>query len=192
MKNYARAIFLLVVGISVSGFVVAQSGTPRVSTSDQYVISAKAGGVNLVEGPVNVTHVDGRSGIVMKGDNIEIGERVSTGADGRVEILLNPGSYIRLGGNSSLEFKTTSLDNLQIKFLSGSAIFEVFATDKFRVNIMTPKEKLAIFETGVYRVDLEKDGSGTIAVTEGKAVIGPVAKLTLVTSGNMLHSEPGS
>jgi hypothetical protein len=38
---------------------------------------------------------------------------------------LNPGSYIRLAENSSFEFLTTSLDDLQLKLSDGSAMLEV-------------------------------------------------------------------
>ena len=71
-------------------------------------------------------------------------------------------------------------------------MFEVFATDKFRVNVSTPKEKLAMFESGVYRIDLRPNGSGTISVTEGKAAVGRVANLTLVTAGNMASFGDGT
>ena len=91
MKKYTRAIFLLVIGISATGFALAQAGTPKILASDKYLISAKAGGVNFTEGAVNVIRADGKSGLLMKGDQIEIGDRVSTGSDGRVEVLLNPG-----------------------------------------------------------------------------------------------------
>lgn len=185
MKKSTRAIFLLIVVISATGLVFAQAVTPGISASDKYLISAKAGGVNFAEGEVNRTLTNGKSRLLLKGDNIEIGDRVSTGLNGRIEILLNPGSYLRLGGNSSLEFESTALDDLQIKIISGSAMFEVFATDQFRVNISTPNEKLAFFESGVYRIDLRPDGSGDIRVTEGKAAVGRIGNLKLVTTGKM-------
>ena len=59
------------------------------------------------------------AGCFFKGDTLEIGDRVSTADDGKAEILLNPGSYLRLGGHSAFEFKTTSLDDLQIRLRFG-------------------------------------------------------------------------
>ena len=185
MKKYARATFLFVVGAFVFGNAAAQTTTQKVSAADKYVISAKAGGVNLTQGSVSTERIDGSSGRLIKGDEIEIGDRVITGADGKAEILLNPGSFIRLGGNSSFKFTSTSLDDLRIEFERGSAIFEVFATEKFRVNIATQKEKIALFETGVYRIDVKADGSGSISVTDGKAALGRISNLTLVTSGKV-------
>jgi hypothetical protein len=65
---------------------------------DRYIVSARAGGVNYVEGTVAVIRKSGRSGLLLKGDTLEVGDRVSTGANGKAEILLNPGSFLRLGG----------------------------------------------------------------------------------------------
>lgn len=161
---------MLVVGLSA--FTAVSVSAQQTPASEKYLISAKAGGVNFTQGAVSVARGNNTGGLLLMGDQIEVGDKVSTGADGRVEILLNPGSYLRLGANSSVEFKTTSLDDLQIKLDSGSAIFEVFATNEFTVSIFTPKEKVTLIESGVYRVDIERDGACTVAVTEGKAMVG--------------------
>jgi len=186
MRLHFRALFIMAIGVfTVSGLVAQGTSSRPSSVADKYMISAKAGGVNYTEGDVNVVRSDGTSGALVKGDRLEIGDRVSTAGSGRTEILLNPGSYLRVGANSSFEFKTTSLDDLQIKLYGGTAMFEVFATDKFRVNLTTPKEKMWLFDSGVYRVDLQADGSGTIYVTEGKAALGKIGSLQLVTGGKM-------
>jgi hypothetical protein len=156
-----------------SSFVQAQNSNKTVSsTSDLYLISAKAGGVNYVEGKVVIAGKNKRSGYLLKGDTIEVGDKVSTGADGKAEILLNPGSYIRLAENSSFEFLTTSLDDLQLKLSDGRAMLEVIAVDEFRVAIKTPKADFSLTTSGVYRISVLGDGSGQIAVWKGKAQIG--------------------
>jgi hypothetical protein len=166
--------FRLLMLVAIAVIAVAGVSAQRTATSstDKYMISAKAGGVNQIAGSVNIARVNDTSGLLLKGDQIEVGEKVSTGSDGRVEVLLNPGSYLRLGSNSAIEFKTTSLDDLQVKLDSGSAIFEVFATKEFTVSIFVPKGMVKIIESGVYRVDVGSDGSGIVAVTEGKAQVG--------------------
>ncbi|MFZ1700544.1 MAG: FecR domain-containing protein [Pyrinomonadaceae bacterium] len=158
---------LFVVGASAS---MAQN--TRVSTADKYLISASAGHVNYTEGSVAVIRADTRGTMLIKGDKLGAGERVSTDAKGRAEVLLNPGSYLRLGENSEFEFITTDLDDLRLKLHRGSAIFEVFATNEFRVSIFTPKGRVTVVNSGVYRIDLNKDGSGLLSVTEGQAVVG--------------------
>jgi hypothetical protein len=133
------------------------------------VISAKPGGVNLVQGTVTVTRRNGSTGHLIKGDDLNIGDKVSTGPDGKAEILLNPGSFVRLGGSSVFTFKTTSLEDLQLELASGSAILEVFAAKEFQVNIATPKTKYVLIETGIYRVDVSADQNVRLRVWKGRA-----------------------
>ncbi len=152
--------------------VFAQNETLRSAAGDKYVISAKAGGVNYVEGTVGVARKEGRSGLLLKGDTLEIGDRVSTGANGRAEILLNPGSYLRLGGNSAFEFMKTSLEDLEIQVESGSAILEVFAANDFRVTLKSSKSKFSLVDSGIYRLDVDANGSGRLEVWKGRAEVG--------------------
>jgi hypothetical protein len=154
-------------GISLVG-LVALTGFGQVATADKYLITAKAGGVNLVQGEVTISRSDGRSGLLVKGDEVQIGERVTTGSDGRAEILMNPGSYIRLGSNSSFEFASTDLDDVRLKMHKGTAILEVFGTDGFQVDLSTDTARFTLLDSGVYRIDAAPNGSSTVAVWRGK------------------------
>lgn len=149
--------------------MTAQNQTLAAAAGGKYVISAKAGGVNFVQGSVSIGRSDGTSGVLVKGDELEIGDVVSTGPDGKAEILLNPGSFVRLGGNSTFRFKTTSLEDLRLELDSGSAILEVFATKEFQVRVATPKAKYVLIETGVYRFDVSSDRNASLKVWKGRA-----------------------
>jgi hypothetical protein len=193
MKKWISRIFGAAIAVFVcSAAISAQNDTLGAAAGDRYVISAKAGGVNYVSGTATVIRTEGKSGQLLKGDKLEIGDRVTTGADGKAEILLNPGSYLRLGSNSVFEFKTTDLDNLEISLDSGSAMFEVFATEDFTVTVNTPKTKFALIESGIYRVDVSAGGNGKVAVWKGKARVGDDEK-AIVKSGRegiMAGSQP--
>lgn len=172
-KNLICVLTLVVSTVLFSGFAFAQTGKQTVSsTQDLYVISAKAGGVNYVEGKVGFVSKNKRSGYLLKGDKVEVGDKILTGNDGKAEILLNPGSYIRLAENSKFEFLNNSLDNLELNLSAGSAMLEVYASSEFVVAVKTPKADFKIVSTGVYRVSVLNDGSGKIAVWKGKAQIG--------------------
>ncbi|MEO6587862.1 MAG: FecR domain-containing protein [Pyrinomonadaceae bacterium] len=160
-----------VIGLLMPLFAFAQSERNASAVSELYVISAKAGGVNYTEGKVAVTRNDSRTRNLNKGDQLEIGEVVSTGNSGRAEILLNPGSFVRLGENTDFEFVSTALDDLKIKLAHGSAMFELIADNEFDVSIETPKGGFRAVESGIYRVDVLADGSSKIFVYNGKAVI---------------------
>lgn len=165
---------------------MAQDRTLRSAAGDKWVISAKAGGVNFIQGTVNIERESGRAGLLLKGDNIEVGDTVSTTASGRVEILLNPGSYLRVAENTSFRFNTTSLEDLQVTVTRGCVILEVFAADDFKVSVKTDKEDFGLIQTGVYRVDVTADGSARLEVWKGKAEVGD----TIVKGGRAATSGP--
>jgi len=171
-RNLLQVLFSVTIAMSLSAFTFAQDSRVLSAAGDIYVISAKAGGVNFIEGKVSVARKQGRSGLLLKGDKVGIGDKVSTGADGKAEILLNPGSYLRLSENSTFEFVSTELENLQIRLKSGSAIFEVFADNEFRVAIDTPKTNFYLIQSGIYRIDISPDGTEKIEVWKGRAQIG--------------------
>ena len=171
-RNLLRVLSSMTIVLLLSAFTYAQDSRVLSAAGDMYVISAKGGGVNFVEGKVSIARKQGKSGYLLKGDSIEINDKVSTGASGKAEILLNPGSYLRLAENSTFEFVSTELENLQIKLNSGSAIFEVFADDEFRVAIDTPKTNFFLIQSGIYRIDILPDGSEKIEVWKGRAQIG--------------------
>ena len=180
MNRIKIALWLVGLACAVHGVsVFGQSVRP--STADKYIISAKAGGVNYVQGTVAVSRTDGTAGTLIRGDRLEIGDKVMTNAASRTEILLNPGSYMRAGSNSEFAFLTTALDDLQVRLAKGSVIFEVFATEDFKVSVLTPKGRIALIDSGVYRVEIRPDGVASVAVTEGKAQIGS----SIVRSGRV-------
>ncbi len=184
MKNnsfYVFAVSAFVCLFAASG--LAQENKQVSVAGNSYVISANAGGVNYVEGKVSVKQNSGRNGYLIKGDKLDVGEKVSTGTDGKAEILLNPGSYVRLAENSSFEFLTTALEDLQLKLDSGSAMFEVITDDDFNFVVNTPKGSFNIIKSGVYRVDVLGNGSGKIEVWKGRAQVGSDANAVEIKSG---------
>ena len=162
--------------------------TVRSIAGDKWVITAEAGGVNHVEGEVSVLRTTGRSGRLRKGDTVAVGDRGVTGPNGRAEVLLNPGSYARIAGDSEFEFKTTALEDLQLKLTKGSAIFEVFATNDFLVRVQSPNGEVSLIESGVYRVDVAADGTGRLEVWKGKAQAGEAT----LKGGRVLASMDGN
>lgn len=183
MKKILSLVFALgVVAFTHSTLIFAQNDRKASTVAQTFVISAKAGGVNFVEGRVAVLRKDGKSGFLLKGDTLEIGDKVTTAADGKAEILLNPGSYIRLAENTTFEFEDTSLDDLKVKLNRGSAMLEVFADDEFKVTVQTEKTQFYAVKSGVYRVDVLKDGTAKIEVWKGKAQVGDI-NATIVKGG---------
>lgn len=175
-QKYMRVLIVGVIGLLFSLATFAQSNK---RTADLYVISAKAGGVNFASGKIVSVGRDGKRGSLSKGDTVAVGDRVSTGADGKLEVLLNPGSFVRLAENSEFEFVSTALDDLQIKLVRGSAVFEVIAANKFEARVITPKTVFTLIKSGVYRVDVTNDQTARIEVWKGKAEIADNSEQTI-------------
>jgi hypothetical protein len=152
--------------------VSAQSTDTRSIAGDKWVISAKAGGVNYLVGDVQIMRETGRSGLLLKRDTVSVGDVVSTGGDGRAEILLNPGSYLRVAEDSRFSFESTDLEDLQLKVAKGSVILEVFADNEFKVTVLTPSQNYELIRSGVYRVDVDASGTARLEVWKGRAEVG--------------------
>ncbi len=165
MKRASRHIFSLLI---VLAWVATLSGT-QAQTRDQYVISAKAGKVNHASGKVTVR----RRGSTDWRDELNSGDVVKTGADGRLEMLLNPGSYVRLAENSELELTDMSLDNLRLKLVSGSAIIEATGTDGTRLlaRFSTPQTEVAIDRNGLYRLNVLPGSATEVIVRKGRVFL---------------------
>lgn len=172
-SRVARVFLVGLVSLLVPSMLLAQRDDRKaVAASSLYIISAKAGAVNHVSGQVNLVQSSRKKASLQKGDNIEIGDKVTTGTDGKAEVLLNPGSYVRLAENSEFEFVTTSLDDLELNINQGSAIFEVIADKEFRVTVNTPDSRFYLIQSGIYRIDVLENGIGKISVWKGKAQVG--------------------
>ncbi|MGI8468080.1 MAG: FecR domain-containing protein [Pyrinomonadaceae bacterium] len=186
-RIFSKLLTLTAACLLLSAFSFAQQGGKKTSTavSDMYIISAKAGAVNLISGSVAVARQNGKNDYLLKGDALETGDKVSTGIDGKAEILLNPGSFVRLAENSEFKFVTTSLDDLAVQINRGTAIFEVLADKEFRVAVNTPKARFYIIKSGVYRVDVMSDGTANLEVWKGKAQIGD-RSATIVKGGKSI------
>jgi len=141
---------------------------------EKFVISAKAGGINAITGGASV-HGKGESDWQQLSitDDLNSGDRVRTSNDGRVEILLNPGSYLRVGGNSEVELSDNNLSNLEVRLLRGTAIVEATGVDglDLNINISTPHTKLAIVRQGLYRLNVVPDDATELIVRKGRVIL---------------------
>ena len=141
---------------------------------EKFVISAKAGGINAVTGQASV-HGKGESEWqqLMVTDDLNAVDHVRTASDGRVEILLNPGSYLRVGSNSEVELSNNSLANLKVRLLRGTAIVEATGGDgtELMINITTPHAKLAIVRQGLYRLNVVPEDATELIVRKGRVIL---------------------
>jgi hypothetical protein len=141
----------------------------------------RGGFVNLSEGAIEFL----RPGAVIKPlkakQVLENGDTITV-RDGRAEILLSPGYYLRLSRDSLITFLETSPGNTSFKLSRGSAILEIsinssagnFYTGKRvlydLITIVTPQNEFAVISGGVYRFDVTRQAT-TVHVPKGLVVV---------------------
>src|SRR6266446_834464 len=165
---FIPSLFVFAMAVSFTASTYAQT------TRDKFVISAKAGGVNAVTGRATVrSHGNTEWQLLTIKEDLETGDVVQTGLDGRVEMLLNPGSYLRLGENSEFELADNSLQNLEVRLIRGTAIVEATGADdtELLINIVTPHTKLAIVRRGLYRLNVVPGDATELIVRKGRVML---------------------
>jgi hypothetical protein len=168
-KASSVSLFLL-----STAFILCCSVVNLGQNREKFVISAKAGGINAVTGQASV-HAKGASDWhqLTITDDLDAGDRVRTAYDGRVEILLNPGSYLRVGGDSEVELANNTLENLEVRLLRGTAIVEATGADGLELNISisTPHTKLSIVRQGLYRLNVVPGDATELIVRKGRVIL---------------------
>jgi hypothetical protein len=125
-------------------------------------------------------------------EDLETGDVVRTGFDGRVEMLLNPGSYMRIGENSEFELADNSLENLEVRLIRGTAIVEATGAEdtELLINITTPHTKFAIVRRGLYRLNVMPGDGTELIVRKGRVMLDD--SHTKVKGGNKVVFSSGS
>jgi hypothetical protein len=135
----------------------------------EHFIAAKAGVVNYIEGRPQVFF--GNEGKVAETrGQVRVGDSIKTGAQDRLEILLNPGSYLRLGFNSELLVADIAFGSMKFELSRGSAIVEsaTFNRKVHALRLGTPAGDVVFEKAGLYRLEVEPSAV-YLAIHEGKA-----------------------
>jgi len=157
-------------------YVALSTTLGAMSLYGQSVISAKAGVVHYTEGEVKVGIGANASQVEMKtgGRYTEMkdGQELTTG-EGRAEVLLNPGVFLRVGENSSVKMISSRLADTRLELTRGVALVEVTEVSKDNAVTMLVKDasvtfsKMALvrldFETGIriYKGEAQVMAGGT-------------------------------
>jgi hypothetical protein len=140
-------------------FVTLTAAITAVGAFGQSVISAKAGVIHYTQGEVTVgtgaaaTPVEMRTG--GRYTELKDGQELATG-EGRVEVLLNPGVFLRLGENSTVKMISTRLSDTRLELTRGVALVEVAELSKDNAVTMLVKDVAVTFsKMGLVRLDFE-------------------------------------
>ncbi|MCA1815635.1 MAG: FecR family protein [Acidobacteria bacterium] len=172
MRNACKTL----AGLSLTfGLLFVCASHARADITDDHLISARAGIVNLVSGDAMLRRAGESVWLTLRvKDELKSGDAVRTGAGARVEVLLNPGSYLRLGDSSEFELTDASLDSLRIKLAKGGAVVEAAGFDDsgFTITVNTPQTQVSVVRAGVYRFDVTPLNTTELRVQKGRALVG--------------------
>ncbi len=163
-KNISLLCSIILAGVLVS--------VGNAQNRERFSISAKAGGVNSVSGQVMVKRAGQAPQLLTSQDDLASGDVVKTGLGSQAEILLNPGTYLRLAEESEFEMVDNSLDTLLVKLNKGSAIIEATGPGEveLRIPIITEQQKMTIVRAGIYRINV-RPGVTELFVRKGRMAL---------------------
>jgi FecR protein len=135
----------------------------------QNVISAHPGTLNYIEGQVSV---EGRQ-VTLKSvgqTTLQPGEYLAT-ANGKAEVLLTPGVFLRLGSDTTVKMISPDLTHTEIQLDHGRATVEVDQIYKQnRILIDQPGGQTQVLQNGFYEFDA---ANSAVRVFEGRAAVFP-------------------
>ena len=146
----------------------------------QNAISAKAGLVQVTDGEVFVNDKAVQPKIAEFID-LKNTDTLRTG-EGRTEVLLTPGAFLRMGDNSSFRMVSSRLDNVRLEMVQGEAMIEI--SEMLSDNAITMSVGGADFQLpkgGIYRFDADP---ARIRVYKGEATVQIGEKLQRVKEGH--------
>lgn len=186
MKITKIAIATIAILLSDTSLLAQDRKPISPSEMSSYIVSARAGVVNVVEGQTSVTRAKALAmpSMLTSGDELLKGDTVMTGSTGRAEILLNPGCYLRLGEGSEFVFLFDGYTANTIKLLRGSAVIEASALAA-SIRVETPKAKFEVVRAGLYRFNVGADAKTEVAVRRGRVFVG----ITTIKEGKKAMAE---
>ncbi len=157
----------------------------------QQAIGAQSGMVHYIEGSVFiggrlVEHKFGQFPALRKEEELRT-------EDGRAEVLLTPGAFLRVADHSSVRLLSTALSDTQVEVLGGSVMVECdeLLADN-HLTLVYQGDNIRLEKHGLYRLDTEP---ARLRVYDGRAAVQSASgQLTVKSSkeallGTVLHAE---
>ena len=148
----------LALGLGLAAICSPAGAAPRV---------AQPGALNYVEGQASIDNQAVTSNSVGTA-SLNAGDVLST-ENGRAEILLTPGVFLRLGKNSAVRMDSPELTNTRVQLLQGEAMVEADLLHKEdRIIVAENGATTEVEKKGVYGFDADRQD---VRVYDGKAVV---------------------
>ena len=128
---------------------------------------AQPGALNYVEGLVTLNGQPVTRGNIGRAE-LGRGQVLAT-TDGRAEVLLTPGVFLRLDHNSAVRMVSTDLVDSVIEVMNGRAMLEAdWVPKETRLEVDTKGAQVVLDKKGLYEVDADK---AAVTTYDGKAIV---------------------
>ena len=130
-----------------------------------------AGTVRYVKGKhLLLAGGQGAPGELIVGHRLEPKDIVRTGRGDRLEIMLQPGGYLRLVDQARLEVLNTGYRKMHFRVSEGTVVVDStgFKSRRHAFKLSTPTGDLEFLKDGFYRIQVKEQSSLEVAVHSGK------------------------
>lgn len=173
---------LLQVQVLASLILAAVLSVPAWGSSSASPNSAVPGTVNYVEGQAYIADQPLDHNSIGK-TTLEVGQSVAT-QTGKVEILLTPGVFLRIGNNSSVRMMENGLADTEMNLTKGHAMVEVDQIyPQNNLRIVEGNVSARMLKPGLYDFDLH---ANQIRVFDGEAVVQDADRQVKLKGGHEL------
>ena len=168
-------LFLLMLALFIN---TVPTSAQRQASFDAFMEGVRP---NAVKGDVRYRRGDGKFDLE-PGLKLEAGDLVKTSANSYAELLLQPGNYLRIGGETECQIFSDQHDKMKFKLNQGTISLEILSTDWEHtiysrkeayelIRVITPDAQIFISEPGIYRINATTDKRTELIVRSGEAVI---------------------
>ena len=120
------------------------------------------------------------------GYRIKAGSDLRTNGDSRAELLLSPGTYLRVAEDSEIEVMGTTYRGMRFRVVQGTVIIESasFNPKIHSLTLSTPSGELQMETRGLYRLDVVPGQESAVSIYKGKVLwTGAGGRRTRLKSG---------
>ncbi|HEU4432192.1 MAG TPA: hypothetical protein VFR51_02265 [Pyrinomonadaceae bacterium] len=180
MPNYRRTLLLLLTLATLVAHIAAQEQEEPIENVPAVLSGLRS---NVVEGDVAYVRENAKFPIE---PNFELkqSDTIRTAPNARVELLLQPGNFLRVAADTDCQFINDHYDRLKLLLTKGSLTFELLkndwedTSDFFEtlkqgfelIRIITPTSEVFITQPGIFRINVA-EGRTELIVRKGEALI---------------------
>jgi hypothetical protein len=186
-----KILIALVAAVFVAGISTARAQIQPGSSGDQSSqADPNAPGmarVSFVHGSVSTQRGDNGAWVpAIVNTPVAVGDRVSTGPDGRAALQLDYADILRMSSSATAKIAQLDRNNIQVQIGQGLTTFTVLKDGQAAPEIDTPNAALHPNGSGEYRILVNSDAETEIIVRSGSADVSTPQGSTNVDAGQMI------